>query len=61
MQTFWDSFIDDYKNQLPYLPLHIVLEAFYFYCEKNTQNYVDVTNNKLKCRNIIETYRKHNV
>lgn len=31
MKSIWYSFIDDYKEQLPYKALSVILEAFYWY------------------------------
>ena len=32
MTTYWDSFISDYKEQLHYLSMRVMLEAFFYYC-----------------------------
>jgi hypothetical protein len=31
MKSPWYSFIDDYEKQIPYKPLSVILEAFYWY------------------------------
>ncbi len=35
MRSTWYSFIDEYKEHLPYKPLSIILEAFYWYGQMN--------------------------
>lgn len=35
METYWDSFIERYKNQIPTKPLSLILEAFYSFCKEH--------------------------
>jgi hypothetical protein len=35
MRALWYSFIDDYTDQIPYKPLSVILEAFYWYEQMN--------------------------
>ena len=33
MSSIWYQFIDEHKDQIPYKPLSVILEAFYWYCQ----------------------------
>lgn len=32
MESIWSRFINEYKEKLPFKSLHIILEAFWHYC-----------------------------
>lgn len=36
MESQWYRFIDEYKEQIPFKPLSVILEAFYWYLQINT-------------------------
>jgi hypothetical protein len=31
MNSIWYEFLDEFKNEIPYRPLSVILEAFYWY------------------------------
>jgi hypothetical protein len=33
MKSMWYAFIDEYDDVIPYKPLSVILEAFYWYCQ----------------------------
>jgi len=33
MRSIWYEFIDDFGNEIPYKPLSVILEAFYWFCQ----------------------------
>ena len=33
MNSTWYAFIDEYDDVIPYRPLSVILEAFYWYCQ----------------------------
>ena len=33
MSSIWYEFIDKYKDEIPYKPLSVILEAFYWLCQ----------------------------
>ena len=33
MPSIWYKFINDYVDSIPYKPLSVILEAFYWYCQ----------------------------
>ena len=33
MESHWYKFIGEYKDQIPYKPLSVILEAFYWYVQ----------------------------
>lgn len=35
MESYWIAFINEYKDQIPFKSLNVILEAFYWYIEKN--------------------------
>jgi hypothetical protein len=38
MKSEWYCFIDDYEKQIPYKPISVLLEAFYWYLQIGTTN-----------------------
>lgn len=38
MRSLWYEFIDEYKDQIPYKPLSIILEAFYWYIQMESSD-----------------------
>jgi len=41
MNPIWYAFLDDYHRQIPYKPLSVILEAFWWYVQKhNTSDHI---------------------
>ena len=39
MKSIWYAFIDDYKEQIPYKAISVILEAFFWYYQSaNTED-----------------------
>lgn len=38
MKSIWYEFIDNYEEQMPYKPISVILEAFYWYCQMTDTN-----------------------
>lgn len=41
MPTYWDSFIERYKDSIPYKSIGVILQAFWFFCNDNNQDNSD--------------------
>ena len=33
MASIWYEFIEEFGNEIPFRPLSVILEAFYWYCQ----------------------------
>jgi len=54
MESHWYNFIEDYKSQIPFKPLSVILEAFYWYLQRNTTiDYIFKTNAENKVNELM--------
>jgi hypothetical protein len=42
MGTYWNNFIERYKDKIPYTTLSVILEAYYFFIAKKTEKADDL-------------------
>lgn len=55
MKSVWYAFIEDYGNQIPYKPLVVILEAFYWYSQmKATMDFIFEDSCRNKVDNLME-------
>jgi hypothetical protein len=54
MESKWYTFIKEYEQQIPYRPLSVILEAFFWYLEiDTTTDYIYKTKAKDKVRDLM--------
>lgn len=54
MKSQWYSFIEEYEHEIPFKPLSVILEAFYWYLEiDTTHDYIFKTNAKDKVKELM--------
>ena len=55
MESQWYSFINEYKEQIPFKPLSVILEAFYWYLQiDTTREYIFKLNAKDKVNDLMK-------
>lgn len=55
MESVWYKFLKEYKDQIPYKPLSVILEAFYWYLQIDTTNdYIYKTNARDKVYDLMK-------
>jgi len=41
MKSQWYSFIEEYESSIPFKPLSVILEAFYWYIQQHSNSTTD--------------------
>jgi len=41
MPTLWESFINKYKDQIPYIGLSKILEAYFYWCNNHKKGFTE--------------------
>ncbi len=42
MMTYWDSFMVEFKEKIPYRSIYQILEAFWYYCNNDKEKAIDI-------------------
>ena len=54
MNPIWYAFLDEYHREIPYKPLSVILEAFWWYVQKhNTSDHIYEMNAENKVNDLM--------